>query len=169
MSKTTIAADRGPWWKGARGEWLVVVQLLLMGLVFFGPRTVAGQPAWSFPFPQACRVAGGVLMAGGGAMFFAGILRLGRGLTPLPYPKDGAGLVQTGPFALVRHPIYSGGIVLALGWALWVQSWLTLGYVAVVFVFLDAKSRREEIWLAEKFPAYATYQRRVHKLIPFVY
>jgi protein-S-isoprenylcysteine O-methyltransferase Ste14 len=148
---------------------LVVVQLLLMGLVFFGPRTVAGQPAWSFPFPQACRAAGGVLMAGGGAMFFAGILRLGRGLTPLPYPKDGAELVQTGPFALVRHPIYSGGIVLALGWALWVQSWLTLGYVAVVFVFLDAKSRREEIWLAEKFPAYATYQRRVRKLIPFVY
>jgi protein-S-isoprenylcysteine O-methyltransferase Ste14 len=169
MSNDTIAADRGPWWKGARGEWLVVVQLVLMGLVFFGPRTVAGQPSWSFPFPQACRFAGGVLMAGGGAMFLAGLVRLGRGLTPLPYPKDGAGLVQTGPYSLVRHPMYGGGLILALGWALWVQSWLTLGYVAVMFVFLDAKSRREEIWLAEKFPAYATYQRRVRKLIPFVY
>jgi protein-S-isoprenylcysteine O-methyltransferase Ste14 len=87
----------------------------------------------------------------------------------LPFPKDGADLVQTGPFALVRHPMYSGGLVLAVGWALCVQSWLTLGYAIALFVFLDAKSRREERWLAEKFPAYASYRRRVRKLIPFVY
>jgi protein-S-isoprenylcysteine O-methyltransferase Ste14 len=94
---------------------------------------------------------------------------LGRGLTPLPYPKDGAGLVQTGPFALIRHPIYGGGLMLALGFALMIQSWLTLGYAAVLFAFLDGKSRREERWLAEKYPEYASYQRRVRKLIPFVY
>ena len=169
MSAEPIAADRKSWWKGARGEWFVVAQLLLMGLVFFGPRTVAGHPARSFPFPHAYRVAGGVWMAGGGALFLAGLVRLGRGLTPLPYPKDGADLVQTGPFALVRHPMCGGGLVLAFGWALWVQSWLTLGYVAVLFVFVDAKSRREERWLAGKFPAYAAYRRRVRKLIPFVY
>jgi len=163
------AADRTPWWKGARGEWLVVGQVVLMGLVFFGPRTVLGQPAWVFPFPQAWRVAGSVLMVAGGALFVAGLIRLGRGLTPLPYPKDGADLVQTGPFALVRHPMYSGGIVLGVGWALYVQGWLTLGYVVALFVFLDAKSRREERWLAEKFPTYGAYQRRVRKLLPFLY
>ena len=163
------AGDRKPWWKGARGEWLVVAQVALIGLLFLGPRAVAGQPAWAFPFPRACTVVGGVLMAGGAVLFFASLVRLGRGLTPLPYPKDGAELVQTGPFALVRHPIYSGGLVLGFGWALWVQSWLTLGYAVVLFVFLDAKSRREERWLVERFPAYATYRRRVRKLIPFVY
>jgi protein-S-isoprenylcysteine O-methyltransferase Ste14 len=109
------------------------------------------------------------LMVVGGVLFVVGLVRLGRGLTPLPYPKDGAELIQTGPFALVRHPIYSGALVLALGWALYVQGWLTLGYVVVLFVFLDVKSRREERWLAEKFPAYAAYQRRVRKLVPFVY
>ena len=169
MTDSTAVADRAPWWKGARGEWFVVAQIVLIALVFLGPRTVAGLPAWSFPFPRAWPVAGGALMIAGGGLFGAGILRLGRGLTPLPYPKDGAELVQTGPYALVRHPMYGGGLVLALGWALWVHGWLTLGYVAVLFVFLDVKSRREERWLAGKFPAYAAYQRRVRKLIPFVY
>ena len=163
------AAGRPPWWKGARGEWLVVAQVLLMGLVFLGPRAPAGWPAWAFPFARACPVVGGALMAAGGALLVAGLLRLGRGLTPLPYPKDGAELVQTGPYALVRHPMYGGGLVLALGWALCVRGWLTLAYVAVLFVFLDLKSRREERWLAGKFPAYPAYQRRVRKLIPFLY
>lgn len=168
MSNLT-AADCPPWWRGARGEWLVVGQVVLIGLVFFGPRRVPGRPAWGFPFPQVWPVAGSVLMAVGGALLVAGFIRLGRGLTPLPYPKDGAELIQAGPYALVRHPMYGGGIGLALGWALYVEGWLTLGYVVALFVFLDAKSRREERWLAEKFPAYAAYQRRVRKLIPFLY
>jgi protein-S-isoprenylcysteine O-methyltransferase Ste14 len=169
MPQDPAVVDHKPWWKGARGEWLVVVQVVLIGLVFLGPRTVAGQPAWSFPLPHVCSVIGGVLMIAGSVLFVAGLLRLGRGLTPLPYPKDGAGLIQTGPYALVRHPIYSGGLVLALGWALYVQGWFTLGYVVILFVFLDMKSRREEKWLTEKFPAYSMYQKRVRKLIPFVY
>ncbi len=53
--------------------------------------------------------------------------------------------------------------------ALYVQSWLTLGYVAVLFVFLDLKSRREARLLIERFPEYVDYRRRVRKLVPFVY
>jgi protein-S-isoprenylcysteine O-methyltransferase Ste14 len=145
------------------------IQVVLIGLVFLGPRTVAGWQAGPFPFPRVCVVLGVALMIGGGILFVSGLVRLGRGLTPLPYPKDGAELVRTGPFALVRHPIYGGGLLLGLGFALIIQSWLTIGYAVVLFAFLDAKSRREERWLAEKFPEYASYQRRVRKLIPFVY
>jgi len=169
MSIDLVVADKTPWWKGARGEWLVFIQVVLIGLVFLGPRTVAGWPVWPFPFTRICTVLGGVFMVGGGFLLVAGLVRLGRGLTPLPYPKDGAELVQTGPFALVRHPMYGGGLMLGLGWALFTHGWLTLGYVVALFVFLDVKSRREERWLAERFPTYAPYQRRVRKLIPFVY
>ncbi|MCX6543555.1 MAG: isoprenylcysteine carboxylmethyltransferase family protein [Acidobacteria bacterium] len=169
MSPDPTAADRKPWWKGARGEWLVVAQVILIGLVFLGPRALPGQPPWPLPLGRVCSVVGGVLMLAGGALGIAGFVRLGRGLTPLPYPKDGAGLVQTGPFALVRHPIYGGGLALGLGWWLHVQGWLTLGYVVALFVLLDVKSRREEAWLAAKFPRYAAYRQRVRKLIPFVY
>ena len=161
--------DHEHWWRGARGEWLVVAQVALIGLVFFGPRTVLGQPTWSFPFAALCPIAGGLLMATGGVLLLAGLVKLGPGLTPLPYPKDGARLVETGPFALVRHPMYSGGLMLGVGWALCVRGWLTVGYVVVLFLFLDLKSTREERWLAQRYPAYGDYQRRVRKLVPFVY
>jgi protein-S-isoprenylcysteine O-methyltransferase Ste14 len=94
---------------------------------------------------------------------------LGHNLTPLPRPKDDATLVVTGAYRLVRHPIYSGLTAMAFGWGMWVHGWLTLGYALLLFAFFDLKSRREERWLMEKFPDYAAYQRRVRKLIPFVY
>jgi protein-S-isoprenylcysteine O-methyltransferase Ste14 len=169
MSSDLAAVDHNPWWKGARGEWFVVAQVVLIGLVFLGPRTVFDQPVFRFPFPHACVVAGGLSMVCGSALLVTGLVGLGRGLTPLPYPKDGTALIQTGAFALVRHPMYSGGLVLGFGWALFVQGRLTLGYVVALFVLLDVKSRREEKWLAERFPTYANYQKRVRKLIPFVY
>ncbi len=158
-----------PWWRGARGEWLVVLQVALVALVFLGPRTLGGHPATTFPFSRACLTAGPVLMTAGAALLLAGIIKLGPGLTPLPYPKDDARLIDTGPYALVRHPMYSGGFVLGLGWALSVRSWLTVGYVVVLFVFLDLKSRREETWLADRYPDYGSYQRRVRRLVPFLY
>jgi protein-S-isoprenylcysteine O-methyltransferase Ste14 len=164
-----MADDHEHWWRGRRGEWLVLAQVALIGLVFFGPRTVFGQPTWSFPFAGVCPIIGGLLMVAGGILLLAGLVKLGRGLTPLPYPKDGAQLVETGPFALVRHPMYSGGLVLGLGWALCVQGWLTVGYVVALFLFLDRKSAREEKWLEEKYATYGDYQRRVRKLVPFVY
>ena len=49
------------------------------------------------------------------------------------------------------------------------QGWLTLGWAALLFVLLDVKSRREERWLADRFPAYADYRRRTRRLIPWLY
>jgi protein-S-isoprenylcysteine O-methyltransferase Ste14 len=158
-----------PWWKGARGEWYVIVQAVLMLLVLVGPRTLPGGPAWSPPYAPQRQVIGAILVAAGGAFFLTALRRLGSALTPLPYPKEGASLVQTGPFSLVRHPIYCGGLIASFGVALMVSGWLTFLYVALLFALLDIKSRQEERWLAEKFPEYVAYQRRVRKLIPFLY
>ncbi len=162
-------APRQPWWKGARGEWLVVVQVALMALVFFGPRAWPPGATWPFPFPWASAVAGAAVMVAGAALFLAAVLRLGPGLTPLPYPKEGGRLIQSGAYAIVRHPMYTGGVVLGLGYGLWMRGWLTLAYVVVLFAFVEMKSRREEIWLAERYPEYDDYRRRVRKLVPFVY
>lgn len=158
-----------PWWKGTRGEWLVVAQIVLMVLLFFGPRTAGAGPARGFPFPHACKVIGALLMIAGGTLLIAGIVGLRSGLTPLPYPRERADIIQTGAFAIVRHPMYSGGLILAIGWTLIVQDWLTLCYTRGLFLLIEVKSRRKEKWLAEKFPGYAAYQRRVRKLIPFIY
>jgi protein-S-isoprenylcysteine O-methyltransferase Ste14 len=160
---------RHAWWKGTRGEWYVVLQILLFAMVAFGPRQGGGWPEWPGPLARAASIAGVGLMVVGAALLGFAFVGLGKNLTPLPYPKAEGHLVQTGAYGLVRHPIYSGGIMVALGWALWVHGALTVGYTVALFLFLDVKSRREERWLAAKFPDYADYRRRVRKLIPFVY
>ena len=158
---------RTPWWKGTRGEWYVVGQIALMVLVFLGPQTWSGLPGWTF-YPQLCSIIGSVLLVVGGILLFAGIFKLGANLTAMPYPKEQGTLIETGPYQCVRHPMY-GGILIPFGWALWVQGWLTLAYAIILLIFFDIKSRREERWLKEKFSGYVAYQKRVRKLIPFVY
>lgn len=163
-------SESGPkpaWWKGARGEWYVVTQIALFVLVLLGPRHVRGLPAW--PWPALASAGGVLLMLVGGAVLLAALLELGHNLTPLPYPKQGGKLVQTGAYRLVRHPIYTSAVGVALGWALYVHGGLTVAYAAALFVLFDLKSRREERWLESKFPAYRDYQKRVRRLVPFLY
>jgi protein-S-isoprenylcysteine O-methyltransferase Ste14 len=115
------------------------------------------------------RVVGLVLGGIGMLLALGGLFALGTNLSPLPHPKEGAPLVETGVYGVVRHPIYSGLILGAAGWALLHGSLLTLVLAGVLFVFFDIKSRREERWLARQFPAYERYRTRVRKLIPFIY
>lgn len=158
-----------PWWKGTRGEWYVVVQVMLIVLIAVGPRTWGGWPPWPFPGGWAVMLGGSALLIGGACLAGGGIVRLGKALTPLPYPREDAVLRETGAYRWVRHPMYCGVLLAALGWSLVSRGWLTLAYVAVAFVFIVFKVRREEKWLVERFPGYRAYQRRVRKLIPFLY
>jgi protein-S-isoprenylcysteine O-methyltransferase Ste14 len=159
-----------PWWKGARGEWYVIAQIALFGLIILGLRNMPGWPAWPHLYQQIGAFGGSLLMAVGGLLLISGGFKLGnKNLTALPHPKDQSTLVQGGPFRYVRHPMYGGGIILAFGWALFIHGWLTLVYTLILLAFFDLKSRREERWLCEKFPGYAAYQTRTRRLIPFLY
>jgi len=159
--------QRVPWWRGARGEWYVVAQFALFALVAFGPRSWPGWP--QIPDGFGARAAGVALLAAGFFLMLAGILKIGAKLTALPRPAQGATLVESGPYRIVRHPMYAGAILMAFGWALLSRGLLTLAYAAILFVFFDLKSRREERWLSEEFPGYTAYRKRVRKLVPFVY
>ncbi len=160
---------QAPWWRGTRGEWYVVAQIALIVLVFFGPRSHPGWSVWASPFTWLASIGGIAMLVAGVLLFTAAILRLGQNLTAVPYPKEHGTLVETGPYRFVRHPIYCGVILIAFGWAFLVQGWFTIGYAIAMLVFFDIKSRREEQWLNEKFSGYSSYQRRVRKLIPFIY
>lgn len=158
-----------PWWKGAKGEWYVAIQVILFGLVAFGPPTLPGWPGWGNPLGTFALVAGLFLGGVGGLLALGGVFSLGSNLTAVPHPKEDAHMVAHGAYRWVRHPIYSGLILGAVGLALLRGGWLSLLYALILFIFFDIKSRREEQWLREKYADYAAYQQRVRKLIPFVY
>ncbi len=152
-----------PWWRGTRGEWWVLVQSVLLVATALLPRV---GPPWGAPSQGLTRVLG----LGLGVTFVVlGARTLGASLTVLPRPHNNARFVQTGIYRLVRHPIYSGIIFLAVGWALWRTSVVHLALAAVLLGFFDAKARREEQWLMARFPEYTGYRRQVRKLIPGIY
>jgi protein-S-isoprenylcysteine O-methyltransferase Ste14 len=113
-------------------------------------------------------VTGAVLAAAGVAFAVWAGKTLGRSLTPFPRPVP-AGLVTTGPFALVRHPIYTGGVGLFLGYSLFTSVPALVLALCLVLLWA-AKLRVEERLLAEVYEGYAAYQRRVRwRLVPFLY
>jgi protein-S-isoprenylcysteine O-methyltransferase Ste14 len=140
-------------------------------LVLFGAIAVSGAagPAWG-GWPATVGIAfGGVLIGCGAILSLRGLLDLRENLTPFPRPLEGARLVESGSYRLVRHPIYGGLILGALGWGLLRASPLTLLGALALTAFFDLKSRREEIWLSESYEDYPAYRSRTRRLLPWIY
>ena len=95
---------------------------------------------------------------------------LGRNWSGTVTFKENHELIERGPYAYVRHPIYSGLLLMGLGTAIEsarLESFLTL---ALVLVMLAIKARYEERLMIRHFPeAYPQYRRRVKALIPGVW
>lgn len=155
-------------WPGGRGEGFLIVQAALFLLLLCGPRAsswlplLTGIPAWVSTVAVGMMVTG-VLCAA------VAVAALGKKLTPLPAPKADAVLRMSGVYGTVRHPMYSGIILMSFGWSLWLRSPLTACYAAMLLLFFDVKSRFEEKLLLAAFPDYAAYQKKVRKLVPFIY
>lgn len=148
---------------GKRGEGWVLLQFILLAVIALAPLVEPVHlPAW-LVWP------GFVLMAAGGLLGLVAVLHLGENITAFPKPLERGQLVTGGAYGIVRHPIYAGLIVAAIGWALWNTGLVTLALAIVLFFFFDLKSRQEERWLAEKYAGYAAYQQRVRKLVPWIY
>ena len=94
---------------------------------------------------------------------------LGRNWSGVVTLNGGHELITRGPYAWVRHPIYTGLLTMAVGTVV-VLGHLA-GIIAMPFLFVSfwIKLRYEEKVMLEKFPdEYVDYQRRVKRLIPFV-
>jgi len=114
-------------------------------------------------------MTGIVLMALGAMLALWGSRGLGAALTPLPRPRDDASFRDAGAYRLVRHPIYGGVLLLAVGAAL-LSSPLALVPAACLGLLFEGKRQREEGWLTERYPEYACYRRRVHRrFVPYVW
>jgi protein-S-isoprenylcysteine O-methyltransferase Ste14 len=151
---------------GQRGEGWVALQVVLLAAMM-----AAGIKGRRWPRrSRGVRMAAACVSSLGGLYLFGDAVgRLGPQITPFPKPVEEGEVKRTGAYGLVRHPMYGGVLLLTLGWS-FVSSPLALAPWATAVVFLDAKRRREEAWLAEKHPEYAEYSASVrHSLLPFVW
>jgi protein-S-isoprenylcysteine O-methyltransferase Ste14 len=150
---------------GSRGEGWVAIQFALFGAI---AATGLLGPAWEGTIRLVTSVIGGALIVAGLALAARGIFDLRAALTVLPHPRPDAELVQTGVYRLARHPIYGGLVTAAFGWGLLAASPASLVLAAVLLAFFELKSRREEVWLVERFPEYPAYRARTRRLIPWI-
>lgn len=151
---------------GPRGEGYVALQAAFTLVIL---ATVPLGPTWAGSARLAAAVLGLTLAAGGGWLALRGIVDLRENLTPWPRPREVSRLVDSGAYRLVRHPIYGGQVVGALGLGLIAASPATILATLGLGVLFDVKSRREEAWLMERHPDYAAYRARTRRLIPWLY
>jgi protein-S-isoprenylcysteine O-methyltransferase Ste14 len=151
---------------GPRGEGWVGLQSLLFGGIV--ACSLAGV-YWPSGVESYLAVLGILVAAVGAVVVVLGVGALGRSFTTLPRPRRTGHLRQHGIYRLVRHPVYGGVLLLALGWSL-ADAPLALAPTALLAVLFDLKSRREEAWLVEQYPEYGAYRARTpRRFIPLVY
>lgn len=147
---------------GSRGQGWVWGQFVLIGVIVVASAMGPPWPWWWM------RIVGVVVALLGGAVGTWALFMLGDALTPFPKPRSRGSLVQRGPYALVRHPIYSALLLAMLG-VCFTGSWWGFIPLLVLILWWLAKSTVEETYLRSHYDGYEEYCQRVRfRLIPFV-
>ena len=96
------------------------------------------------------------------------ILQLNKNLTPFPTPKEGGTLIQTGLYKFVRHPVYSGIILTALGFGFYGGSFCKIAIGFALWMLFYFKSKYEEQLLCNQFSDYKEYQKNTGRFFPLL-
>jgi protein-S-isoprenylcysteine O-methyltransferase Ste14 len=156
-----------PWVLRFGKYWL---PLLVAGALIFGPGELVGRTWLREQFvphsPLVWSIGLALAIIGVAFAIWARVI-LGRNWSSVVQVKQDHELIQQGPYAVVRHPIYTGLLLAFLGSAIIAGDVRGLVGVAIVFASFWIKLRLEERWMGEQFgQAYADYRRRTKALIP---
>ena len=149
--------------KDRRARWGVVLQGIGYAVLWFGP--------WWMRAPDPVRVAAGVaFFAGGVALSWGGVRALGKQWRIDAGLNAEHELVRSGPYQMVRHPIYASMLCMFLASGLLVASMLRLGIGLLVFLAgIEIRVRVEDALLASRFgKAFDEYRRAVPAYIPMI-
>jgi protein-S-isoprenylcysteine O-methyltransferase Ste14 len=169
------------WWLAARGSKPNVRREPLGSrLLHMLPLVLAVALLWPDNFPVALLNArllrwtpwvfwSGALVTLAGLLFTVWArVHIARNWSGTVTIKQDHQLIESGPYALVRHPIYTGLLVAFIGSALARGEWRGLVAVVIVWLALWRKLGLEERWMLEIFgQRYEDYRRRVPALVPF--
>jgi protein-S-isoprenylcysteine O-methyltransferase Ste14 len=123
---------------------------------------------WAVLHSEAMALAGAILTTVGAVIAFTARAAIGRNWGPPATERSDTLLVTSGPYSLVRHPIYTGILLMMIGTAIGIMpAWLLVAIAAGIYFYVSA--RAEERFMAERFPeAYPPYRARTKMLIPFL-
>jgi len=152
--------------RGGGGRAPVVANLSAAGLFFPSLAFFPGSSEASMALPLA--LSGCLIALAGAALILRSRAELGPAWSFVPKADKDTGLVTTGPFRLVRHPIYLGLAMLAVGQALAFGSWPSLMIVLFGIVPTFAwRAHAEEKLLSSIFgERYTIYRERTKMIIP---
>lgn len=146
----------------------VLPMLLATGLLAAPSEALPGLNARFLPLAYWPFWTGAVVAALGFAFAFWARAHLGANWSGTVTVKQGHELIQSGPYAFVRHPIYTGLLTALIGTAMAVGEWRAVIAVLIVLWALGRKLALEERWMREVFgAAYDQYCARVPALVPF--
>ena len=147
----------------------LVAGILIVGLVAAGRLLHVSSQSRLWQTTLALGVVTDCIVVAGAAFTVWARITLGRNWSAEVTFKQDHELIEFGPYALARHPIYTGLIVMALGTA--INYGRAIGFALVIALCggLWWKARQEERIMSRHFPdAYAEYKTRVRAIIPFV-
>ena len=140
-----------------------------VGLLFSSSLRI-GPLAWrAFPPSEIAAAVGLALTIGGISFALWARFYLKGNWSAMVALKEDHTLIRTGPYAIVRHPIYTGLLLAMLGTAIAVGELGCFLGVILAFAGWIAKARMEECFLLQQFGGtYSQYSHHVKALIPFV-
>lgn len=140
----------------------MALQFVLLGVLLTAPRLPDPYGTLT-PFISLVGLA---LMGVAGVILLVSFVGLGNSLTASPVPKERGALVTTGLYGYVRHPIYSGLLLLSLGVVLDAGWWPQAVVALMLFLLLRIKAQFEESLLRKAYPIYATYAAKTPMFFP---
>ncbi len=119
--------------------------------------------------PASVAIAGNIVVALGWAIIFF-VFRENSYASATIEVATGQKVISTGPYALVRHPMYAGALMYFLGMPLALGSWWGLSVAALTTPALIWRLFEEETLLAKNLPGYSAYRDKVkYRLAPFIW
>jgi len=147
---------------GSRREFYVVPQFFLVFSILFGKLPFFAE-TFSILFGPVLFIVG---------LFVTGlaIKEMGDSFTAYPVPvskEKGDGLIRSGIFSVVRHPVYAGNLCCFVGLSIMTGSATRLLLTAFYYLYVENKSRQEENELSELYDSFESYKEEVQgKFIP---
>jgi protein-S-isoprenylcysteine O-methyltransferase Ste14 len=124
---------------------------------------------WSPAVPVALSIFGDVLAALGILVYFL-VIKENRYAAATVDVAEGQTVVSTGPYAIVRHPMYAGAILVFVGAPLALGSWWGFLLIPLVIAVFAWRLLSEEKFLRENLAGYADYAQHVrYRLVPYIW